>query len=303
MALRDQPYLPLYVQDFLTDEKLNECSAESTGVYIRLMCILHKSQDYGSILLKQKDKQTASKISDFALKLVRQMPYDATTIERSLTELLDEGVLAIESDTLFQKRMVRDGKLSDIRALAAKSKKGTRQNSEVCSDFANDFATAKSAANSENENEIECEDEDVNESVGDVEKGTTRARKKAQKEKVFLEDDKAYKAAAYLAACICKRLPSQKPADERRLQSWAAAFDKCHRIDGQSWEDIARVLKFSQEDPFWQQNILSAAKFREKYVQLLAKMKSTAEGRRPSASAKAMSDLQQIHEMFSEEDG
>ena len=44
MALREQPYLPLYVQDFLTDEKLNECSAESTGVYIRLMCIMDKAQ-------------------------------------------------------------------------------------------------------------------------------------------------------------------------------------------------------------------------------------------------------------------
>ena len=43
MALRDQPYLPLYVQDFLTDEKLAECSAMATGVYIRLMCIMHKS--------------------------------------------------------------------------------------------------------------------------------------------------------------------------------------------------------------------------------------------------------------------
>ncbi len=54
MALRNQPYFPLYVQDFLTDEKLAECSAESTGVYIRLMCILHKSEEYGCILLKTK---------------------------------------------------------------------------------------------------------------------------------------------------------------------------------------------------------------------------------------------------------
>ena len=69
MARRDQPYLPLYVQDFLTDEKLIECSAESTGVYIRLLCIMHKSQEYGRILLKQKDKQSESKLSDFAFKL------------------------------------------------------------------------------------------------------------------------------------------------------------------------------------------------------------------------------------------
>ena len=94
MALRDQPYIPLYVQDFLTDEKLNECSAESTGVYIRLMCIMHKSREYGSILLQQKYKQNASKVLDFAYKLARQMPYSVDVIERTLTELIDEGVLS-----------------------------------------------------------------------------------------------------------------------------------------------------------------------------------------------------------------
>ena len=71
MALRDQPYLPLYVQDFLTDEKLIECSASATGVYIRVMCIMHKSDPYGMILLKQKDKQTSSTIQNFALKLIK----------------------------------------------------------------------------------------------------------------------------------------------------------------------------------------------------------------------------------------
>ena len=41
MARKDLPYLPLYVQDFLTDEKLMECTASATGVYIRIMCVLH----------------------------------------------------------------------------------------------------------------------------------------------------------------------------------------------------------------------------------------------------------------------
>ena len=57
MALRDQPYLPLYVQDYLTDEKLNNCSASSQGIYIKIMCLFHKCDPYGGILLKQNDKQ------------------------------------------------------------------------------------------------------------------------------------------------------------------------------------------------------------------------------------------------------
>jgi len=55
MALRDQPYLPLYVQDIMTDEKLNECSAASHGIYIKgIMCLMHKSETYGKIMLKHK---------------------------------------------------------------------------------------------------------------------------------------------------------------------------------------------------------------------------------------------------------
>lgn len=119
VALRDQPYIPLYVMDFATDEKLANCSAESTGVYIRLMCILHKMEDYGVIELKAKDKENGGDtVHDFALKLVRQMPYEVACIERSLRELIDEGVVTLEGDKLYQKRMVKDGDISRKRAEA-----------------------------------------------------------------------------------------------------------------------------------------------------------------------------------------
>lgn len=174
MALRNQPYLPLYVQDFLTDEKLIECTAESTGVYIRLMCILHKSDEYGCILLKQKDKQTDSNIKNFALKLAKQMPYDLSIIECSLKELIEEKVLILEEDILYQKRMRKDGILSDKRAEAGK--KGASKK------VAKYFAKANNKANIETneeanyqatpENEIEYENEIDNdiEIVNDKEK-------------------------------------------------------------------------------------------------------------------------------------
>lgn len=124
MALRDQPYLPLYIQDFLTDEKLIECSAQATGVYIRLMCIMHKSETYGTILLKQTDKQnteqTGKQISNFASKLVKQMPYSQQVIEAGLDELLTHDVLQIDGDFLIQDRMFRDGQLSKTRSETGK---------------------------------------------------------------------------------------------------------------------------------------------------------------------------------------
>jgi hypothetical protein len=116
MALRDQPYLPLYVQDYLTDEKLNMCSPATQGIYIKIMCVFHKLNPYGGILLKQKDKQTESICYNFAVLLARHLPFSTEQIESAIKELLDEKVLDIENDFLFQKRMVSDNRISTIRS-------------------------------------------------------------------------------------------------------------------------------------------------------------------------------------------
>lgn len=273
MALRDQPYLPLFVQDFLTDEKLADCSAQSTGVYIRLMCLMHKSTQYGCILLKQKDKQTESKIQNFAVKLSRQMPYTVDVIAAALEELLDENVIQIDGDMLSQKRMVQDAKLSDTRSSAGKKRKKTEKKS-TNDDFAGDFATAKTPANAENE--IEYEDE-IDTENGDI---TVEVSSEVKKSTVEIpHDSHAYMLAAYLSKRITQRCPTVKPPGEKTLQRWADALDKCHRLDGHDWDEIKYVLKFSQDDAFWQTNILSGPKFREKYVQLLAKLKQRTESK------------------------
>ena len=136
MALRNQPYLPLYVKDFRSDDKLSRCSAASHGVYILLLCILHSEQEYGKILLRQKERQSSSNIKNFADVLVRMMPFRVDEIEEALTELVDFDVIQIDGDTLYQKRMVKDGKISELRACAGK-KGSDITNSKV------DFAAAK----------------------------------------------------------------------------------------------------------------------------------------------------------------
>jgi len=157
MALRNQPYIPLYVQDYLTDEKLNMCSLASQGVYMKLMCIMHKSDEYGTILLKQKDKQNKSTCLNFATKVAKLLPIQVQPLHDAITELVDEGVLQISGDKLVQKRMVRDNDISDKRANAGYKGGKTTQ-------FAKAKKKAKSKANSEGENENENESEDVSKS-------------------------------------------------------------------------------------------------------------------------------------------
>lgn len=171
MALREQPYLPLYVQDFISDEKLRECSAESVGVYIFLMCVMHKNEEYGKITLNQKyftNTICLSKIQanpeiclNFATMLSKQMPFPVPVIERSLNELLNEKVICLDGQTLIQKRMVKDCEISQKRAVSGSS--GGKQRIDnlpiICSSKIQANPQAKSKQNTESENEYVIKDE------------------------------------------------------------------------------------------------------------------------------------------------
>lgn len=157
MARKDKPYMPLYVQDFLTDEKLMECSASATGVYIRIMCIMHKSETYGTILLKQKDKQTDKQTENFAKKLARHLPYDMPTILGGIEELVAEGCLYIEGDLLVQKRMFEDGELSETRSESGSLGGISTQQKAKNFALANVQAKHEASPDIDNDNEIDNE--------------------------------------------------------------------------------------------------------------------------------------------------
>lgn len=133
MALRDQPYFPLFVDDFLADEKLAECSPAAHGIYVRLLCLMHKSEQYGvifadkneQILIEsmQKNDEFYSKfLKFFAKKLARKMPFSAAEINRGLAELVSKGVVQVTGCNISQKRMLRDAEISKKRAGAANNR-------------------------------------------------------------------------------------------------------------------------------------------------------------------------------------
>lgn len=177
MALRDQPYLPLYIQDIMTDEKLNECSASTHGIYIKgLMCLMHKSEQYGKLLLKQKYKQTGSMSRNFALMLVKHLPYSIDEIEKAIDELIKEKVCYFDEDYLCQKRMIKDNSISEARSKAGKKGGGNPS-------FVSTFVKTKSQTNTENEYENEYE---IN-----IKKGTIKNLcKKEDYDQVVLEFEK-----------------------------------------------------------------------------------------------------------------
>ncbi len=93
--------------------------------------------------------------------------------------------------------------------------------------------------------------------------------------------ERAIMAAKYLSERIHQNNPRARvPKTEIQINKWAEEIDRLNRLgpsggDGQgySYDEIYNLIDFSQQDVFWQANILSAKKLREKITILENQMK------------------------------
>lgn len=91
-----------------------------------------------------------------------------------------------------------------------------------------------------------------------------------RKRPVYDDDSTYMKMVRYFRAKIQEWKPDvQFKGDE---QSWADEFRKIHEIDKRTKEDIKAVIDWATSNPFWQANILSPKKLREKFDTLQAQM-------------------------------
>ena len=163
MALNNQPYLPLYVDDWMNNNKLKLSSPSSHGLMISIMCIMHKEDFYGKILLKQKFKQNDKQINNFALQIAKLTAFDFNEILLPLEELIENKILIIDDDFLICERMVRDGELSIKRSLTGSiGGKSTQKNIKKDKSFAKAKIKANAVIGIGNENVIENVVEDEN---------------------------------------------------------------------------------------------------------------------------------------------
>ena len=188
MALRDQPYIPLYVQDLMTDEKLNNCCASTHGIYIKgLMCLMHKSEHYGKILLQQKFKQTDKQSKNFAIMLVKHLPYSQDEIENAIDELIEENVCYFEDDFICQKRMVKDGEISLIRSkVGQKGGKKTKENNEK---LLKNLPKQNMKQNTENENENVIESEIIDSNSSNIIICENQKKSNFESEQIISEEE------------------------------------------------------------------------------------------------------------------
>jgi len=71
-------------------------------------------------------------------------------------------------------------------------------------------------------------------------------------------------AARRLVNIFIEKIKERDPNfKEPNLKKWALVFDRMHRIDGRSYEEIEKLLLFSQGHEFWSGVILSPESFRK----------------------------------------
>jgi hypothetical protein len=120
----------------------------------------------------------------------------------------------------------------------------------------------------------------INDDRSTQSKGKETKRNKRKVEKGYSSDSVEIGLAKLLFSLIIERDPLFKA----NLQTWAVEIDRLIRIDRRPPEHIKRVIRWCQQDVFWQANILSAAKLRKQFPALWLKMEGANGTGRPGST-------------------
>ncbi len=88
---------------------------------------------------------------------------------------------------------------------------------------------------------------------------------------IYSQNSDEFRLSELLLNLILERNPGHRKPD---LQKWALHVDRMFRLDSRRADDIEAVIKWSQIDGFWQNNIISTQKLREKFDQLYLRMEA-----------------------------
>ncbi len=91
----------------------------------------------------------------------------------------------------------------------------------------------------------------------------------------FTQDSFEIQCVNKLIDSCLKTFPNSKvPQTLAEKQKWAVEIDRMKRLDNRSETDIMQALNYAVTDSFWQSNIRSAKKFREKFETLIVRSRT-----------------------------
>lgn len=100
---------------------------------------------------------------------------------------------------------------------------------------------------------------------------------KKKKRRIYNDDSIEFQLSQLLFIKILQHIPGYKLPD---LQNWSVEMNLLIHTDKRPIDEVREVILFAQNDPFWQNNILSVSKLRKQYDMLngkrMAKQSATA---------------------------
>ena len=84
----------------------------------------------------------------------------------------------------------------------------------------------------------------------------------------YTSDSDEIRLSSLLFDLIRLRNPKHKTPN---MQAWAKHIDRAMRLDNRTPAELEAIIRWSQSDPFWQNNILSTEKIRDQFDQLWMK--------------------------------
>lgn len=247
------PAIQFYPGDWKKDPGVQALSFHDRGVWIEILFLMHESDERGVLLLNGKP------MPDEALG--RILGLDNQKITTAITSILDYGVASRrpEDGALYSRRMVRDEKIRQIRSEAGE--KGGNP----------DFSRGKTNPYYKTDKQIDKQIDKQTDKQTDKQKITpsSSSSSSSSKLKTSSSEHEPFRLAELLLNLILARKPNFKKPN---LQSWAKDIDRMLRLDKRTPDRVETVIRWTQQDPFWQANVLSASTLREKFDQLELKM-------------------------------
>jgi hypothetical protein len=244
------PWSKWYWQDWESDTGLRASSLASQGLWMRMLSIMARSKKKGFLL----DGESKMESKTLAKLVGEQVP----VIDALLAELYSHSVYGQTDDgIIFNRRMARESELSEIRAEAGRL--GGRPKSKPKAKEESKSKAASASASSYGSSSLELEAKEIH------------------------PDD--LRLVQILIDLMQRNNPSSttlKNLTPARQAAWIRECRLLREKDGKSAEDIEAVIRYSQNDKFWQSNILSMGTLREKWDRLWLK----ARGSDPHAGIK-----------------
>lgn len=234
-------------------------------IWIKLLSQAGRTNANGYIFLSENIPFTEEMLSTLFNRPIATVRLALQTFKQfGMIDVTDDQYICISN---WEKHQNIDG-LERVKQLnAERNKKYRERKKQQQLALENKGEESDACVTSRDDTDIE-EDKELD---IDKEKDKKKDKKKKEKPSRHKFDTCDINGAKYLFEKIKGNNPKQK---EPNFDTWSNDFRLMREKDNRELQEIKDVIDWCQADPFWQGNILSTKKLREKFDQLTIQMNS-----------------------------